>query len=143
MGFDFDNIVGALEAKFSRFNHTHNLSDITNLISILNDKASKDELDGKVDKDGSKQLSTNDYTTLEKQKLESLENYDDTDIFNLVNTKANINHTQDGTTVLVDNEQAPIEIDEELTFNKKIKLEFVLEDNTIQSFYLWGVDIND
>jgi hypothetical protein len=36
--------------------------------------------DNKVDKVEGKELSTNDYTTAEKNKLAELENYDDTDI---------------------------------------------------------------
>ena len=37
--------------------------------------ASKESLDGKVDKETGKQLSTNDYTTAEKQKLSTVEAY--------------------------------------------------------------------
>jgi len=37
-------------------------------------------LEGYVTKEAGKGLSTNDYTTLEKEKLASLENYDDTDV---------------------------------------------------------------
>ena len=44
----------------------------------MTQKAITDELDGKVAKVTGKGLSTNDYTTAEKQKLASLENYDDT-----------------------------------------------------------------
>ena len=39
-----------------------------------------DSIDNKVDKVDGKQLSTEDFTTLLKQKLEGLSNYDDTDI---------------------------------------------------------------
>jgi uncharacterized protein YkwD len=42
--------------------------------------ASKTELNTKVDKVTGKQLSTNDYTTVEKNKLAGLVNYDDTAI---------------------------------------------------------------
>lgn len=42
--------------------------------------ATKEELDGKVDKVEGKQLSTEDFTTLLKQKLDGLSNYDDTSI---------------------------------------------------------------
>lgn len=42
--------------------------------------ATKDELQGKVDKVDGKQLSTEDFTTLLKQKLDGLSNYDDTEI---------------------------------------------------------------
>jgi hypothetical protein len=40
----------------------------------------------KVDKVSGKQLSTEDYTTAEKEKLESLFNYDDTSVKSLINT---------------------------------------------------------
>lgn len=46
-------------------------------------------LEGKVDKVTGKTLSTNDYTTAEKEKLESLSNYDDADIKASIATKAN------------------------------------------------------
>lgn len=42
--------------------------------------ATKIELDGKVDKIIGKQLSTEDFTTLLKEKLESLKNYDDAEL---------------------------------------------------------------
>lgn len=44
--------------------------------------ATKQDLEGKVDKITGKQLSTEDFTTLLKQKLDSLRNYDDTAITN-------------------------------------------------------------
>lgn len=46
----------------------------------LSGYATKEELNGKVDKVEGKQLSTEDFTTLLKQKLEGLSNYDDTEI---------------------------------------------------------------
>lgn len=46
----------------------------------LSDYATKQELKTKVDKVDGKQLSTEDFTTLLKQKLEGLSNYDDTEI---------------------------------------------------------------
>jgi hypothetical protein len=46
----------------------------------LSDYATKAELKGKVDKVDGKQLSTEDFTTLLKQKLEGFSNYDDTSI---------------------------------------------------------------
>lgn len=46
----------------------------------LSDYATKQELATKVDKVDGKQLSTEDFTTLLKQKLDGLSNYDDTDI---------------------------------------------------------------
>ncbi len=59
-----------------------NLSNTTN--SKINDTIIK--LDKKVDKIDGKGLSTNDFTTAYKTKLESLENYDDTEIRNIINT---------------------------------------------------------
>ena len=47
--------------------------------------ATKNELDGKVDKDGNKQLSEEDFTLALKQKLEGLNNYDDTEISEAIN----------------------------------------------------------
>lgn len=50
--------------------------------------AKNTDLNSKVDKVTGKGLSTNDYTTAEKNKLARLENYDDSDIRNLINAKA-------------------------------------------------------
>lgn len=47
--------------------------------------------DTKVDKVSGKGLSTNDYTTAEKNKLEGLSNYNDSDVRSLIGTKANAN----------------------------------------------------
>lgn len=49
--------------------------------------ALKSELNGKVDKEGGKVLSSNDYTDAEKAKLAGLENYDDTQIKALIDGK--------------------------------------------------------
>lgn len=46
----------------------------------LSGYATKAELNGKVDKVDGKQLSTEDFTTLLKQKLDGLQNYDDTGV---------------------------------------------------------------
>ena len=51
--------------------------------------ALKSELDGKVDKEKGKGLSSNDYTDAEKAKLAGLENYDDAQIKALITGKAN------------------------------------------------------
>lgn len=48
--------------------------------SDLSKYATKEELANKVDKVDGKQLSTEDFTTLLKQKLEGLQNYDDTEV---------------------------------------------------------------
>ena len=51
---------------------------VTNLTSTVNNK---------VDKVSGKQLSTNDYTTAEKNKLASLSNYDDSEVRSLISGK--------------------------------------------------------
>lgn len=43
-------------------------------------------IEGKVDKVTGKELSTNDYTTAEKEKLAGLSNYDDTDVRSLISS---------------------------------------------------------
>lgn len=70
----------------------------TNVSQLVNDKgyltkhqdishlATKDELIGKVDKEPGKQLTTEDFTTVLKAKLEGLNNYDDTVILSALNT---------------------------------------------------------
>ena len=63
-----------------------NTSDISKPIST----AVQNALDTKVDKVVDKQLSTEDYTTAEKQKLSSLQNYNDTEIRDLIDQKMNI-----------------------------------------------------
>ena len=47
--------------------------------------ATKTDLEGKVSKDGNKQLSEEDFTSALKQKLEGLNNYDDTEISDAIN----------------------------------------------------------
>lgn len=51
-----------------------------NEIPDISSLATKTELNTKVDKVSGKGLSTNDYTTVEKNKLASLSNYDDTEL---------------------------------------------------------------
>lgn len=53
------------------------------------------KLNNKVDKVSGKGLSTNDYTTAEKNKLAGLSNYDDTSLKTLINGKADSSHTHD------------------------------------------------
>ena len=60
----------------------YNDTEIRNQINDITE-----ELENKVDKEENKGLSTNDYTTAEKNKLANLENYDDTEVRNLINTK--------------------------------------------------------
>lgn len=70
-----------------------------NEIPDVSTLASKTELNTKVDKVSGKQLSTNDYTTVEKNKLAGLVNYDDTaikqQITNLDNKIGDINTALD------------------------------------------------
>ena len=74
--------VDALLAGKSDIDHTHS--------QYL---TAHQDISGKVDKVSGKGLSTNDYTTAEKQKLASLSNYDDTEIIEALAGKANSNHT--------------------------------------------------
>lgn len=48
--------------------------------------ATNKDLENKVDKNGNKQLSTEDFTTEDKNKLDSLNNYNDTELKNYINT---------------------------------------------------------
>lgn len=73
------NTLGISDWALAASKPTYYYSDIVNAPSMSN-YATKLDLDGKVDKVAGKGLSTNDYTTTEKNKLASLENYDDTDI---------------------------------------------------------------
>ncbi len=71
--------VGDIEANFVRtiqFQQTISQYSTTAQIEQL--------LLSKVDKDGDKQLSTEDFTTEYKEKLENLENYDDSNIRNSI-----------------------------------------------------------
>ena len=71
------------------------LIDDTSKIDVeltdYNDKEVRDDIEElrqtKVDKEVGKGLSTNDYTTTEKNKLASLENYDDSEVRALIDTK--------------------------------------------------------
>lgn len=51
------------------------------------------KVSGKVDKVSGKGLSTNDFTTVEKSKLASLSNYNDSELRNLISTKADKSDT--------------------------------------------------
>ena len=63
---------------------------VENLVQSLNSKANAVELPTKVDKVEGKGLSTNDYTTEDLQKLQSLHNYDDTAINKILVEKADL-----------------------------------------------------
>lgn len=54
----------------------------------VQNKVITNALDGKVNTETGKGLSTNDYTTAEKDKLAALSNYDDTEVRGLIATKA-------------------------------------------------------
>ena len=54
--------------------------------------ALKSELNGKVDKEEGKGLSSNDYNDADKAKLAGLKNYDDAQIRELIAGKANLQH---------------------------------------------------
>lgn len=68
-------------------------------IPSLDDYAELSDLDSKVDKISGKQLSTEDFTTALKQKLDNLSNYDDTKLSNsLKQLQNNLDRLMDGNT---------------------------------------------
>jgi ribosomal protein S20 len=87
---DADSLEGIIAGIEKQISNTQKAIP-TKLSQLENDKqfvsgeeatafATKEELANKVDKDGNKQLSTEDFTTELKNKLASLENYDDANI---------------------------------------------------------------
>lgn len=60
------------------------MDSLPELIDVINNHA--ELIEGKVDKVTGKELSTNDYTTAEKEKLAGLSNYDDTDVRSLISS---------------------------------------------------------
>lgn len=68
--------------------HNYDDTDVKKDINVLQSRTEQinNTLSQKVDKIGGKGLSTNDYTTAEKNKLASLYNYNDTDLQNRVDT---------------------------------------------------------
>ena len=80
------------DTEITRLASVDNYDD-TNIKADITKKADtttvNTALEGKVDKVTGKGLSTNDYTTAEKEKLESLSNYDDADIKASIAIKAN------------------------------------------------------
>lgn len=58
------------------------MDSLPELIDVINEHA--ELIESKVDKQTGKGLSTNDYTTAEKEKLAGLSNYDDSDIRGLI-----------------------------------------------------------
>ena len=67
--------------QLKNYTKTEDLPEIP-AMPDLSGYATKEELKNKVDKVAGKQLSTEDFTTLLKQKLDGLQNYDDTAITN-------------------------------------------------------------
>lgn len=82
---DFDTLQELVNAL------KNNVASINDIFSTLSKKADttyvEAELLKKVDKVEGKGLSTNDYTTEEKNKLSNLENYDDTELREEIDTK--------------------------------------------------------
>jgi hypothetical protein len=87
---DADSLEGIIAGIEKQISNTQKAIP-TKLSQLENDKqfvsgeeatafATKEELANKVDKDGNKKLSTEDFTTELKNKLASLENYDDANI---------------------------------------------------------------
>ena len=83
---DVTGLQTALDNK-ANASHTHNIDQVTGLQTALDDKAEEDHthqitdiaglntaLNNKVDKESGKGLSSNDYTTVEKNKLSSIAN---------------------------------------------------------------------
>lgn len=60
------------------------MDSLPELIDVINNHA--EIIEGKVDKVIGKELSTNDYTTAEKEKLAGLSNYDDADVRSLISS---------------------------------------------------------
>lgn len=82
---DIDLSKYATKEELNDYTLKSELPDVSNLatkdeIPSLDGYATTVELENKVDKIEGKQLSTEDYTTEEKEKLASLENYDDTSL---------------------------------------------------------------
>lgn len=72
-----DNIQDLLSVLFAGYEVSGGDVDLSDYYNKLETNTL---LDTKVDKEIGKQLSTEDYTTVEKTKLAGLENYDDTDV---------------------------------------------------------------
>lgn len=60
------------------------MDSLPELIDVINNHV--ELIEGKVDKVIGKELSTNDYTTAEKEKLAGLSNYDDADVRSLISS---------------------------------------------------------
>lgn len=79
---DGEKIYFKSHAKATYMSDGRTVEEAVNSINTgdLSQYATKTDLDGKVDKIAGKQLSTEDFTTTLKQKLEGLSNYNDTNI---------------------------------------------------------------
>ena len=89
--YECNVVENSCRYRFSRSNSDDTVSGLkkwrlvdnsgtASLIDYYKKNEVDDFLDTKVDKENGKGLSTNDFTTLEKEKLATLENYDDTDV---------------------------------------------------------------
>lgn len=94
-----DNYRLILELQQDKADNSDVSEDVQNLQNQINNKVDSStfnttiseletQLDTKVDKEEGKGLSSNDYTDTEKEKLASLENYDDTEIKEALSGKA-------------------------------------------------------
>lgn len=94
-----DNYRLILELQQDKADNSDVSEDVQNLQNQINNKVDSStfnttiseletQLDTKVDKEEGKGLSSNDYTDAEKEKLASLENYDDTEIKEALSGKA-------------------------------------------------------
>ena len=94
-----DNYRLILELQQDKADNSDVLEDVQNLQNQINNKVDSStfnttiseletQLDTKVDKEEGKGLSSNNYTDDEKEKLASLENYDDTEIKEALSGKA-------------------------------------------------------
>ena len=89
-------------------------------------------ISNKVDKVEGKGLSTNDYSTEEKQKLAGLQNYDDKKVQDELNTKANSNDVY--TKTQLDDNLLPMERMKGLTIGDKQTVTFQVENNRAYLF---------
>lgn len=96
-------------------------------------------LDTKVNKVNGKQLSTNDYTTAEKTKLASLENYDDSELRSKVNALHNYDDTaikQDISQLKTTDEEIYEKLDNaEESINKKLEGIRLVKSGDSWTFY--------
>lgn len=80
---DVSNVAEQVQELQTQINNKVENSTFNTTVSGL-----EAQIENKVDKEEGKGLSSNDYTDAEKEKLASLENYDDTEIKSSLNNKA-------------------------------------------------------